>query len=180
MLASRVICPSNRAYFSPMLLVRKKDESWCFSIDYRDLNNVTIPDKFPISVIEELFDELNGATWFTKIDLKENYHHICMYGEDIEKTTFRKHEGHYEFMVMSFGLANAPSTFQSLMNSIFKPYLRKFILIFFYDILIYNKHFEEHLLHLGKTLEVLRKNELCILIRRNVGLQKHVWIIWGT
>ena len=162
-----------------MLLVRKKDGSRRFCVDYRALNIVTISDKFPIPVIEELFDEFNGANMFFKIDLKAGYHQIRMHQEDVEKTTFHTHEGHRKFLVMPFGLTNAPSTFQALMNAVFRPYMRRFVLVFFDDILVYNKGLDEHIQHMELVLEIVRANELYA----NLGsatLLRREWDIWGT
>ncbi|XP_019084713.1 PREDICTED: uncharacterized protein LOC109126084, partial [Camelina sativa] len=129
-------------------------------IDYRGLNQVTVKNKYPLPRIDELLDQLRGATWFSKVDLASGYHQIPIDEADVRKTAFRTRYGHYEFVVMPFGLTNAPAAFMRLMNSVFQEFLYVSVIIFIDDILVYSKSPEEHAVHLRSVLEKLRDQKL--------------------
>ncbi|KAL0556279.1 hypothetical protein IC582_004791 [Cucumis melo] len=154
------IQPSVSPWGAPMLFVKKKDGSMRLCINYGELNKVTIKNRYPLARIDDLFDQLQGATVFSKIDLRSGYHQLRIRDSDIPKTAFRSRYGYYEFIVMSFGLTNAPTVFMDLMNRVFKDFLDSFVIVFIDDILIYSKPEAEHEEHLHQVLETLRANKL--------------------
>ncbi|GKA02066.1 putative reverse transcriptase domain-containing protein [Tanacetum coccineum] len=154
------IRPSSSPWGAPVLFVKKKDGSFRMCIDYRELNKLTVKNRYPLPRIDDLFDQLQGSSVYSKIDLRSGYHQLRVREEDIPKTAFRTRYGHYEFQVMPFGLTNAPAVFMDLMNRVCKPYLDKFVIVFIDDILIYSKNKQEHEEHLKLILELLKKEEL--------------------
>ncbi|GJY85689.1 putative reverse transcriptase domain-containing protein, partial [Tanacetum coccineum] len=153
------IRPSSSPWGAPVLFVKKKDGSFRMCIDYRELNKLTVKNRYPLPRIDDLFDQLQGSSVYSKIDLRSGYHQLRVRDEDILKTAFRTRYGHYEFQVMPFGLTNAPAVFMDLMNRVCRPYLDKFVIMFIDDILIYSKTKEEHDAHLRLILELLKKEE---------------------
>ncbi|XP_055959732.1 uncharacterized protein LOC126656815 [Mercurialis annua] len=160
LLDSGFIRPSTSPWGAPVLFVKKKDGSFRLCIDYRQLNKATIKNRYPLPRIDDLFDQLQGAKCFSKIDLRSGYHQLRIRDVDVPKTAFRTRYGHFEFLVMSFGLTNAPAAFMDMMNRVFKPFLDQFVIVFIDDILIYSRSEEEHAYHLRTILQTWREHQL--------------------
>lgn len=180
LLAHGFIKPAASPFGAPVLFVKKKDGTMRMCVDYRALNKITIANKYPLPRVDELFDRLQGAKYFSKIDLRSGYHQVRIADKDIDKTTFNTRYGSYSFKVLSFGLCNAPATFMNLMNSIMHEYLDKFVIVFLDDILIYSKTLEEHEKHLEQVLMKLREQKLygklskTELVKEEVGFLGHI------
>jgi hypothetical protein len=180
MLSSGVIRTSSSAFSSPIILVRKKDNTWRIVVDYRHLNALTIKSKYPVPIIDELLDELAGSSWFSKLDLWAGYHQIRLAPGEEYKTAFQTHHGQFEFTVMAFGLTGAPATFLSAMNDTLQDFLRKFVLVFFDDILIYSKNYQEHIQHIALVLKRLQdhhwqvKQSKCAFAQQTIAYLGHL------
>lgn len=180
MLQAGIIQHSMSPFSSSVLLVRKKDNTWRFCVDFRHLNAITMKWKYPVPIIEEFLDELSQASWFSCLDLAAGYHQVKLKPGEEFKTAFQTHSGHYEFRVMAFGLSGGPATFQKAMNTTLHPLLRKCVLVFFDDILIYSKTYEDHLEHVRLVLQLLLQDQWkvklskCTFAQRKVAYLGHV------
>ena len=180
LLEKRFIHPSVSPWGASMLFVKKKDGTVRLCVDYRQLNKMTVKKKYPLPRINDLFDQLKGASVFSKIDLQSRYHQLRIKDADVHKTAFRMRYRHYEFLIMSFGLTNAPTAFMDLMNHVFRPYVDQFVVMFIDDILVYSKDQEDHDTLLRVVLETLRKEQLyaklskCKFWLREVSFLGHI------
>ena len=180
LLAKGYIEPSSSPFGAPILFVKKKDGTLRMVIDYRALNKLTFKNRYPLPRIDDLLDTAQGATIFSSLDLMSGYHQIRILDEDIPKTAFRTPFGHYQWRVLSFGLTNAPATFQAVMNDVFRKQLNKTVLVYLDDILVFSKSPEQHIQHLREVLQTLRDNHLfaklskCSFGRSEVDFLGHV------
>ncbi|KAJ9510078.1 hypothetical protein QJQ45_011724 [Haematococcus lacustris] len=180
LLAKGLIEPSSSPFAAPVLFVQKKSGELRMCIDYRQLNKITIRDQYPLPRIDDLFDQLAGKTVFSSLDLQAGYHQIRIPAEDVPKTAFRTPEGHYQFKVLCFGLTNAPATFQRVMNEAFAEVINDCALVYLDDILVMSENTEEHLVHLRRVFDLLRKNKFyaklskCEFMKRTLMFLGHI------
>ena len=155
-----IIYPSTSPCGSPIVLVPKKDNTWCMSIDFHALNTITVNNRYPLPRIDDLIDQLSYARYFTNLDLINGYHQVRIVEEDIWKTAFKTRQGLFEWLVMPFGLTNSQNNFMRVMNDVLRPFIDEFIIVYLDDILIFNKSRDEHVMHVNKVLDVLKKEQL--------------------
>ena len=186
LLGKGFVRPSASSWGAPVLFAKKKDKTLQLCIDYRQLNKVTIKNRYPLPRIDDLFDQLRGVRVYSKIDLRTGYHQLRVREADIPKTAFRTQYGHFEFTVMPFRLTNAPAAFMNLTNRVFQPYLDQFVVVFVDDILIYSQSEVEHEDHLRIVLQLLRDHQLyakfskCEFWLTEVGFLGHVVLASGV
>ena len=173
LLEKGMIHPSSSPYHSPVLLVQKKDGTYRMCVDYRALNKTMIKNRFPVPRIEDIFDKLQGSTYFSRIDLKSGYHQIRIVPKDIHKIAFHTQFGLYEYLVMPFGLTNAPATFNHLMDRIFFKH-RSFTGVFFDDIIVHSKTLEEHKENLAKVFKELQEHKLYVNSKKSEFFFKEI------
>ena len=158
--------PSSSPFGAPILFVQKKDKSLRMCVDYRALNQQTVKNRYALPRIDDLIDQLSGARFFTSLDLAQGYHQIRVTKEDVPKTAFRTPLGHFQYLVLPFGLTNAPATFQSVMNEIFRECIGRFVLVYLDDILVYSRTPQQHIEHVRSVLEILRKNRFYAKLKK--------------
>ena len=179
MLRAGLIVPSTSPFSSPVLLVKKKDQTWRFCVDFRHLNAITVKNAYPLPIIDELLDELAGSEWFSKLDLKAGYHQIRLAEQDEPKTAFKTHQRQFQFKVLPYGVTGGPATFQSVINIVFRPLNRHGVLAFMDDILIHTKTYSQHLDTLRQVLQLLKENDLfakrskCSFAQREISYLGH-------
>ena len=169
LIAQGLIQPSTSPYGAPVLLVKKKDGTMRMCVDYRALNSVTVKNAYPLPRIDELLDKIQGSKYFSSLDLLSGYHQLTLQPTDVPKTAFKTHIGLWEYKVLCFGLSNAPSVFQSIMNKVFSKYpnvLNKIVLVYMDDILILSKTFEEHLSHLQQVFKILQQEKFSVKLKK--------------